>query len=131
MTALYNLSARLTFVTILCSAMLGCGGGQPDGSQFQHDEAAKLFLDAMKIRGTDQAGALELLDQSIEARPSYNAYFHRGWLHALQGRDEPAKADVKSGLVLEPESRDLKWLDGELQKPADQRKLDMPPAPVK
>jgi hypothetical protein len=49
----------------------------------------------------------------------------------LQGQDEPARADVKAGLALEPESRDLKWLDGELQKPAGERKLDMPPAPVK
>jgi hypothetical protein len=111
--------------------LFGCGGSQPDGSQFQHDEAAKLFLDAMKIRGTDQAGALELLNQSIDARPSHSAYFHRGWLHALQGRDEPARADVQAGLELEPEDEDLKWLGGELQKPAGQRKLDMPPAPPK
>ena len=35
-----------------------------------------------------------------------------------------AKADVAAGLELEPENRELKWLDGELKKPAKQRKLD-------
>jgi hypothetical protein len=122
----------LECVILLTGAVLvGCGGSQPDGSGFQHDEPAKLFLEAMKIRTSDQAGAIDLLTQSIEERPSYNVYFHRGWLFALQGKDAEAKADVKSGLELEPESRDLKWLDGELRKPAKQRKLDMPPAPVK
>lgn len=119
--------ARLVLVFGLLMVTLGCRDAQRDGSAFQHDQAAKLFLEAMKIRGTDQAGAIALLDQSLAARPSYNAYFHRGWLHALQGNDELAQSDVKAGLELEPESKELEWLAGELQKPANQRKLDMPP----
>jgi hypothetical protein len=111
--------------------LAGCGGSEKDGSGFQHDDAAKLFLEAMKTRATDQAGALDLLNQSIDARPSYNAHFHRGWIYALQGKDAEASADVKAGLELEPESKDLKWLEGELKKPSNQRKLDMPPPPVK
>jgi len=129
------MQSRVThfFVAVCFSIILaGCGGGsQHNGGQFQHDNAAKLFLDAMKIRGTDQAGAMELLNQSIDARPSHNAYFHRGWLYALQSQDDEAKADVAAGLALEPEEKDLKWLDAELKKPADQRKLDMPPVKVK
>jgi tetratricopeptide (TPR) repeat protein len=110
---------------------VGCGGSQPDGSRFQHDQAAALFLEAMKVRPTDQARALELLTQSIEARPSHNAYFHRAWIHAQQGREAEAGADVAAGLELEPENRELKWLEAELNKPATQRKLDGPPPPAK
>jgi len=119
--------ARRILAFGLSVLILGCGDAPRDGSQFQHDKAAKLFLEAMKIRGTDQAGAIALLNQSLEARPSYNAYFHRGWLHALRGDEELAQSDVKAGLELEPESKELEWLAGELQKPANQRKLDMPP----
>jgi Tfp pilus assembly protein PilF len=122
---------RAPYVVVMFFVVAGCGGSQRDGGQFQHDEAAKLFLEAMKVRPTDQAQALELLTESIDARPSYNAYFHRAWIHALQGNDEQAQADLRAGLELEPENRDLKWLEGELKKPAGQRKLDMPPPPVK
>jgi hypothetical protein len=113
------------------AVLVGCGGSQPDGSGFQHDKPARFFLDAMKIRSTDPTGAIGLLNRSIDERPSHSAYFHRGWLYALQQKDDEAKSDVKSGLALEPESRDLKWLEKELGKPSKQRKLDMPPAPVK
>jgi hypothetical protein len=121
-------SVLLGFASVVLS---GCGGSQPDGSQFQHDQAAKLFLEAMQVRPTDQAKALELLTQSIEARPSYNAYYQRAWLLGLTGRDGEATADVAEGLKLEPENRELKWLAGELKKPANQRKLDGPPIHVK
>jgi hypothetical protein len=122
---------RVVPLVLISIAWVGCGASQRDGAQFQHDEAARLFLEAMKVRGTDHAKAVELLTESIDERPSYNAYFHRAWLHALEGRDDPARTDLEAGLELEPESRDLKWLEGELKKPATQRKLDMPPPPVK
>jgi Tfp pilus assembly protein PilF len=111
--------------------LAGCGGSQRDGSQYQHDEAAKLFLQAMQIRDTDRARSLELLTESIEARPSHNAYYHRAWIYALQGDDQKASADVEAGLKLEPESKDLKWLEAELRKPPQERKLDKPPTTVK
>ena len=85
----------------------------------------------MKVRPTDQNQALEMLNESIDARPAYNTYFHRAWIYALQGQENKALDDIKAGLALEPESRDLQWLDGEMKKPAKQRKLDMPPPPVK
>lgn len=126
-----SLMMRALVVGYMSIVVVGCSGSQHDGSQFQHDNAAKLFLEAMQARETDQVKALELLTQSIEARPSYQAHYHRGWIYALQGQDDPAKADVKAGLELEPESKELQWLDGELKKPADQRKLDGPPARAK
>lgn len=124
------MTRKLVFGCLLL-LLAGCGSSQPDGSQFQHDGAAKLFLQAMQIRETDQAGSLELLNESIEARPSHNAYYHRAWIYALQGDDQKASADVEAGLKLEPESKDLKWLEAELRKPPHQRKLDKPPTTVK
>jgi Tfp pilus assembly protein PilF len=126
-----ELMTRNLVVVYLLFAIAGCGGSQPDGSQFQHDEAAKLFLQAMQIRDTDRPRSLALLNESIEARPSHNAYYHRAWLYALQGEDQKAIADVEAGLKLEPESKDLKWLEAELRKPAQERKLDKPPTTVK
>ena len=123
---------RAVVLGLLSLIAAGCGGGSAkDGSAFQHDKAAKLFLDAMKVRATDQDQALELLNQSIDARPAYNTHFHRAWIYALRGEDAKAIEDINAGLSLEPESKDLKWLDGEMKKPAKQRKLDMPPPPVK
>jgi Tfp pilus assembly protein PilF len=127
-----SLPMRLILLVQMTIVAVGCSrGSQHDGSQFQHDSAAKLFLEAMQVRETDRGKALELLTQSIEARPAYHAYYHRAWIHALQGQDGEAVADVKAGLELEPESADLHWLEGELKKPANQRKLDKPPARVK
>jgi Tfp pilus assembly protein PilF len=103
----------------------------PDGSTFQHDQAATLFLEAMKVRSTDPEQAMTLLTQSLDSRPSYNAYYHRAWLLALKGEDDKARQDIEAGLKLEPENAELKWLAGELSKPTAQRKLDMPPAVVK
>jgi hypothetical protein len=122
---------RTVLIGEVVCLIVGCGGSRPDGSQFQHDKAAMLFLEAMKIRPTDQAKALELLTQSIEARPSYNAYYQRARIHGLHNRDDEAKADIAAGLQLAPENRELKWLDGELQKPTNQRKLDAPPIHAK
>lgn len=113
---------------VLAFAITGCGGsGGKDGSAFQHDKAQTLFLEAIKARPTDQAKALDLLSQSIDTKPSYIAHFHRAWLYALKGEDEKANEDVKAGLAMEPADADLKWLEGEMKKPAKQRKLDMPP----
>jgi hypothetical protein len=122
---------RAVLMGAVACLFVGCGDSQPDGSQFQHDQAAMLFLEAMKTRPTDQAKALELLTQSIDARPSYNAYYQRALIHGLNNRDVEAQADIAAGLELEPENRELKWLEGELQKPANQRKLDTPPTHAK
>ena len=130
---MHGLVKQLFVLGSLSLILAGCGGGgtKRDGSGFQHDQAATLFLEAMKVRPTNQNQALDLLNQSIDARPAYNTYFHRGWIYALQGQESKAQDDIKAGLALEPESKDLKWLDGEMKKPAKQRKLDMPPPPVK
>jgi hypothetical protein len=126
-----SLAARAIALVLVPVIFVGCGGSQQDGSQFQHDQAATLFLEAIQARQTDQAKAVELLTQSIESRPSHNAYYQRAWIHGLQGRDNEARADVAKGLELEPENKQLKWLEGELKKPANRRKLDGPPTPAK
>ncbi len=122
-------SVKSWIVLVLLSlAVAGCGGNKAkDGSAFQHDKAQTLFIEAIRARPTDQAKALDLLTQSIDTKPTYNAYFHRAWLYALKNDDPKANEDIKAGLALEPESTDLKWLEGEMKKPADKRKLDMPP----
>ena len=129
---MFDFTRRLVAGACLGLVVAGCGGnGARDGSVFQHDEAQKLFLEALKVRPTDQDQALELLDRSIEAKPTFNAHFHRAWLYALKGTDEKASEDINAGLAMEPASTDLKWLEAEMKKPAGQRKLDMPPVPKK
>jgi hypothetical protein len=121
-----------TVLVLLSLTVAGCGGNKAkDGSAFQHDKAQTLFIEAIRARPTDQAKALDLLNQSIDTKPTYNAYFHRAWLYALKNDDAKANEDIKTGLALEPGSTDLQWLDGEMKKPADKRKLDMPPAKSK
>lgn len=125
---MYRLPTQLAAVAISFLLLVGCGGGKSrDGSAFQHDEAQTLFIEALRARPTDQAKALDLLNQSIEVKPTFNAHFHRAWLYALKNDDAKANEDIKAGLALEPESTDLKWLEGEMKKAAGQRKLDMPP----
>lgn len=122
----------LILLILLSLSVMGCGGNKAkDGSAFQHDKAQTLFIEAIRARPTDQAKALELLTQSIDTKPTYNAYYHRAWLYALKKDDAKANEDIKAGLALEPDSTDLKWLEGEMKKPADKRKLDMPPATKK
>lgn len=123
---------KLVVVGILVMTLAGCGGGNAkDGSAFQHDEAQKLFIEAIRARPTDQDKALDLLNQSIDTKPTFNAHFHRAWLYALKNDDAKSNEDIQAGLALEPASTDLKWLEGEMKKPAGQRKLDMPPVPKK
>lgn len=118
----------LILLILLSLSVMGCGGnGAKDGSAFQHGKAQTLFLEAIKARLTDKDKALDLLNQSIEVKPTFNAYFQRGWLYALKADDAKANEDIKSGLALEPENAELKWLEGEMKKPADKRKLDSPP----
>lgn len=124
--------AQLAVVAISFLLLIGCGGsGTKDGSGFQHDDAQKLFIEAIRARPTDREKALDLLNQSIEMKPTFNAHFHRAWLYALKNDDAKANDDIKAGLTLEPDSTDLKWLEGEMKKQAGQRKLDMPPVPKK
>ena len=105
----------------------GCGGGD----EFSHDQGQKLYIEAMKVRTTDEAKCVDLLTQVIEADPIGGAYFHRAWIFAKRGSIDEAQDDVTAGLAIDTENNDLKWLDGELKKPANQRSLKMPPSSIK
>lgn len=115
------------FVAGLLSLLVtGCGG-----EKFEHDDVEKLFIAALDARPNDKEKCVKLLTQVIEQRPMDAAYFHRAWIYAEQGKIDEAKADVAAGLQLQPENGDLKWLDGELKKPAAKRSFDMPPSTTK
>ncbi len=115
------------FVVGLSLLQVGCGGDK----EFKHDDVAKIFIAALQARPNDKDKCVELMTEVIEKRPMDAAYFHRAWIYAEQGKIEEAKADVAAGLKLQPESTDLKWLEGELNKPASRRSLEMPPSTTK
>ncbi len=103
---------------LLCPLLLsGCGSTEPElGDATEHFLAAQAALD----RG-DNATALQELNKSIELGPDPWAYYQRARLLNDQKQTDKALADCKAGLALDPQHRELKWLAGELQKPADQR----------
>jgi Tfp pilus assembly protein PilF len=69
----------------------------------------------------DQETALKELTNSINAGPDPWAYYQRAKIYTEKGEDEKAKADCQAGLALDPEHVELKWLQGELAKPSQQR----------
>lgn len=84
--------------------------------------AAEHFVAARKALETgDKATALTELDAAIAAGPDVWMYVERAKLHADEGRDDQAKADVEAGLKLDAENGDLKWLDKELKKAKNRR----------
>ena len=90
---------RLGFVTVLLCC-LGCG------EDSVLDEAATSFVAAQEaVEAGDTAKAIEFLDDSIAKRPDVWSYHLRAKLHAENGDDELAKADVESGLELGARTR--------------------------
>jgi hypothetical protein len=94
----------------------GCGGSTSTSKSYDHFVAAAKALET-----GDKETAFQELSATIEKSPSDWAYFERGRLSAEQGRDEEAAADVQNGLKLNPNNPNLKWLETELTKPANQR----------
>ena len=113
---------------VVVALLYGCGGG---GGEFYHDEAAQKFIEALKVRTTDEEKCLQLLNEVLEEKPLAAAYFHRAWIEAKRDQIDAAVADTAAGLEVEPEHPDLLWLQGELNKPADKRSLNMPPSATK
>ena len=103
------------FISIVILA--GCGG---TGSVL--DDADKALVDARQaISDGDDAKAMDLLDISIAAKPDTWSYYERARLHADNGNDDAAKADVEAGLELAPEHSELLWLQKQLKKPKKSR----------
>lgn len=120
-------------VLLLGMALLpfsGCGGGKPSASKaYDHFVAA-----ATALQTGDKETAFAELSASIEKSPTDWAYFERARLSLNKGQEDNAVADCNKGLELNPKSRDLLWLSGELKKPAAQRfkgKLANPPGQKK
>ena len=80
--------------------LVGCGG-----SKSVLDEADQALVDARQaIADGDNETAIALLDQSISLKPDTWSYFERAKLHAEEGNDDEAKADIAAGLEIEPET---------------------------
>lgn len=108
---------------------VGCRGGD---NAPELDDAAHLFLESQRaFKAGDRAKGLELLNQSIAAKPYAWSLLERGKLHAEDGNDSAAQADVKAGLELDPDLKDLQWLQQELQKSPDKRFKTKPPSALK
>ena len=104
-------------VCLLCVVLAGCGPAEPElGDATEHFLAAQ---DALS-KG-DQQLALQELDASLAARPDAWAYYQRARLFSDMNQVEKAIADCQAGLQLDAEHVQLKWLQGELRKPADRR----------
>lgn len=113
---------------LLLVSVVGCG--KPSGKMV-HDEGANYYIEAMKVRATDEAKCLELLGKSIEKTPTGSAYFHRAWILAKQDSFDEASKNIVTGLELTPEESDLLWLQKELGKPEGKRSFKYPPSSAK
>ena len=85
------------------------------------DYEPAVILSACRTPIGSFGGAFKELSATIESSPNDWAYFERARLLAEQGRDEEAANDVQKGLELQPNHPNLKWLDAELKKPANER----------
>ncbi len=119
-------SARFSPVTLLLVfllgtsslVLLGCGG--QDNSKTK--EARSYFVEARRAIGSgDTAKALEALSASIESEPTTWAYLQRAKINAEGGNDQAVSEDCKAVLELDPQNRDVPWMEGELKKPKDKR----------
>jgi tetratricopeptide (TPR) repeat protein len=117
-------------VICLLLSFTGCSSDEVElGDATEHFLAAQEALD----KG-DQATALNELNLSIELQPDAWAYYQRAQILAEQKQFDAALADCRAGLELDPQHEQLKWLAGELRKPADRRfqgKNANPPGPKK
>jgi Tfp pilus assembly protein PilF len=106
-------------VLAFCSAIAANGCQQ---KEYKLGDAGEHFVAAMEaLERGDKATAMAELNVSIEAEPAVWAYFQRARLHLEEGNEAAAVADCEAGLKDQPDNPDLKWLLGELKKPAAQR----------
>ena len=120
-----NLLGIWLVASLLAFASSGCGapaGGDKEAAVQHLSEAQKA------IAAGDTAGAMTLLQASIDAQPNVWAYLERAKLNAKEGKDQEALADCEEILKLHPENRDVTWIKAELKKPADKRFQTAPPS---
>ena len=94
--------------------------------------ANQLLVEAKKaLVAGDADKAMELINASIESKPSAWAYFERAQLFLEKGDEASAKEDCARAVELDPENRDFKWLQEEIEKPTARRfkgKNQFPPS---
>ena len=109
----------------VCLVLLACvlpGIGCGDAEKAKTEAAVNHFVAAAKaIAEGDNEAALRELTASIEEKPSAWAYFQRAKVFLDDGKEKEAAEDCVKGLESDPKHRDLKWLQGELKKPAAKR----------
>jgi Tfp pilus assembly protein PilF len=102
----------------LLAALGGCGASETSKSQ---SSVNHLLAATQALEGGDDAAAMQELTAAIDDAPNAWAYFKRAQLHLKGGNEAEANADCQKGLELNEFNPDLKWLSGELKKPAAQR----------
>ncbi|MCA9215397.1 MAG: hypothetical protein KDB27_20170 [Planctomycetales bacterium] len=106
-----------------CSLMIGCVAQPPE-----LDDAGTHFLNAKDaIEAGDDATALDELNKSIAVREDVWSYLERAQLYAKTGDDEKATADIEKGLSLDPNNRQLEWLQKEMTRSKEDRFQQNPP----
>jgi tetratricopeptide (TPR) repeat protein len=84
--------------------------------------SAQTYIEAKELLDKGQKDeALAALNASIEDKPTFWALRDRARLFAERGEDEAARKDCEAALEISPEDVDIKWIQGELAKPKDQR----------
>jgi Tfp pilus assembly protein PilF len=102
----------------LLVSLTACGK-RPDT---EVSESGRYLIEARQAIGDgNTAKALATLTESIKSEPNTWAYLERAKLYAKQGSDQAAADDCKEVLKLDPENRDVAWLQGELRKAKEKR----------
>lgn len=100
--------------------LLACGGCGSEEQQL--GDATEHYLAAQEALAHDDVDlALSELDASLTLQPDAWAYYQRARLLVDKGQVEKAIADCKAGLQLDEQHVELKWLQGELDKPEGRR----------
>jgi len=108
--------------------LVGCGGG---GKQNVPEWVNPLADAREALANGDNTKAKEALSASIEIEPNIWALMERAKIHLAEGDIEAAKSDCTKALELDPKSKDVKWLQGEIEKPKDKRfkgRTEFPPS---
>lgn len=112
-----TIASLLASSLVVVSAISGCGDDKPELS-----DSRNYLVEAREaMNAGDNAKAMEMLKSSIEAQPNTWAYIELAKLQVEAGEDEAAMQNIEAGLALDPDSADMKWLKGELEKPEGKR----------
>ena len=114
---------------LACCLIAGCGDAKLT------DAADDLYAEASgALAAGEPDRALNLVTEAIDQKPTAWSYALRARILVQQKQFEKAREDAAKGLALDPNNRDLQWLEAELKKPEPQRfqgTNKVPPSAVK